>query len=309
MRVLLTGSSGWLGGFLAPLLNEAGHAVVGLDVTPSANTQVVASVTDRAVVQDVMRHNGIDAVIHAGALHKPHIARHAPQSFVDVNVTGTLNLLEAATQLGVDRFVFTSTTSLMISEHALRHEDAAAIWLDEDSGPLAPRNIYGATKLAAEVLCRVQHVEHGLSCIVLRTARFFPEQDDTLTEPPGDNLKANEFLHRRLTAEDAAAAHLVALDRAKTLGFGTFIISAPTPFTRADIAILSQDAASVVSRCFPQASQLYATRGWQLPRSIDRVYDASRAERILGFRCKTDFAAILNALAGGERLPFAHAPT
>src|ERR1700736_489350 len=94
-----------------------------------------------------------------------------------------------------------------------RGEMHAAVWLDENFGPLAPRNIYGVTKLAAEGLCRLHFLEFGLNCVVLRTGRFFPEEDDTQRELSGPNLKANEFLNRRLTVEDAADAHVVALDR------------------------------------------------------------------------------------------------
>ena len=70
---------------------------------------------DKALVDQTVSANGIDAIIHAGALHKPDIVRYPAQTFVDVNVTGTLNLLEAARNAGHDRFIFTSTTSLMIS--------------------------------------------------------------------------------------------------------------------------------------------------------------------------------------------------
>src|SRR5262249_29572756 len=135
----------------------------------------------------------IDAVVHAGALHKPDIARAPAQHFIDVNVTGTLNLLEAAISAGNDRFVFTSTTSLMISQAIRDETSSAAVWLDEGAGPLAPRNIYGVTKLAAEGLCRLYFLDHGLNCVVLRTARFFPEEDDTHRELSGPNQKANEF--------------------------------------------------------------------------------------------------------------------
>ncbi len=306
MNVLLTGASGWLGHFLAPMLRAQGHEVTGLDVAPGDDTDVIASVADRAAIDRVFAERGIEAVIHGGALHKPDIARYSKQAFVDVNVTGTLNLLEAAVTAGHDRFVFTSTTSLMISQ-AIRDEAGdAAVWLDEDSGPIEPRNIYGATKFAAEQLCRLFHAEHGLNCIVLRTGRFFPEDDDTHSHPPGENLKANEFLNRRLTVEDAARAHVAALAKAPDIGFGTYIVSAPTPFSRNQAAELKRDAAAIIARHFPDAPALYAARGWALPQQIGRVYDSGRIQRDLGFAFDTGFAQLLDALRTGADLPFAH---
>lgn len=308
MHVVLTGSSGWLGRHLAPQLLAAGHSVIGLDVAPGAHTAIVGSVADRQAVAQAFAAAPVDAVIHAGALHKPDLARHSTQDFIDVNITGTLNLLDAARAARASRVVFTSTTSLMISQ-AIRDETALqAVWLDEQVGPLEPRNAYGATKLAAEALCRVAWLEHRLPCLVLRTARFFPEDDDTHTAPSGPNLKANELLHRRLTVEDAAAAHVAALHRAPAIGFDTLIVSAPTPFTRDEVVALGRDAAGVIGRHFPDARALYAQRGWTLPQRIGRVYDASRMQRVLGFRCTTDFSAVLCALRTAAPLPFAHDP-
>ena len=308
MRILLTGSSGWLGRFLAPRLLEQGHEVIGFDVAPGDHTQVIGTVAERLQVERVFER-GIDAVIHAGALHKPDIARYPNQAFVDVNVTGTLNLLEAASAAGCSRFVFTSTTSLMISEAVRAGAGDRAFWLDEDFGPIEPRNIYGATKRAAEHLCRLHHRERGLPIVVLRTGRFFPEEDDTHRDRAGPNTNANEFLGRRLTAEDAAEAHLAALARAPEIGFGTYIIAAPTPFSRADAEALVQDAPAEIARHYPQAAELYAQAGWTLPRRIERIYDPSRAEAELGFRCRGDFGEVLRALEGGGELPFAHDPS
>jgi len=312
MRILLTGSSGWLGRFLAPRLRARGHEVTGLDVAPGVDTDFIGSVADRALVDRVFGEHGIEAVIHAGALHKPDIARYPEQAFWDVNVAGTRNLLEAAVVAGNDRFLFTSTTSLMITE-SIRAGKAGgatrAAWLDEDFAALAPRNIYGVTKLEAERACRHVHDEHGLAILVLRTSRFFPEDDDTHRDLSGPNLKANEFLNRRLTVEDAADAHLAALEQAPALGFDTFILSAPPPFIPADCEELLRDAPAVIARYFPEAPALYARMGWSLPASLDRVYDPARAERRLGFRCRTDFAAILDAITRGGELPFAHDPS
>ncbi|RSU87664.1 NAD-dependent epimerase/dehydratase family protein [Sphingomonas koreensis] len=283
-----------------------GQVVTGLDVAPGVGADVVGRVADAALIERVFGEYGIEAVIHGGALHKPDIVRYSKQTFVDVNVTGTLNLLEAAVRAGHDRFVSTSTTSLMISQ-AIRDEAGdAAVWLDEDSGPIEPRNIYGTTKYAAEQLCRLFHAEHGLNSIVLRTGRFFPEEDDTHSHPPGENLKANEFLHRRLTVEDAARAHVAALEKAPEMGFATYLVSAPTPFARGDAAELKHDAASVIARYFPDAPGLYAARGWVLPERIGRVYDSGRIVRELGFRFETGFPEILAALRDGAPLPFEH---
>ncbi len=311
MRILLTGSSGWLGQHLAPRLAARGDTVIGVDIRPGPHTTAIGSFTRADFVERMFGEHGIDAVVHAGALHKPDIARHAAEKFVEVNIRGTLLLLEAAVRAGHDRFVFTSTTSLMISA-AIRAEQARhAVWLDRDAGPLEPRNIYGVTKLAAENLCRMTHQQSGLSCVVLRTSRFFPEDDDSAhaSSLDGENTKANELLYRRLTVEDAARAHVRALECAPAVGFGVYVISAPTPFARQDVEELKSDAAAVIRRRFPEAPELYARRGWTLPRTIGRVYDARHAESELGFRCETGFAELLGALRDNAPLPFAHDPS
>lgn len=311
MKILLTGSSGWLGRFLAPRLRVKGHETIGLDVVDGQYTDVVGSVADKPLVDGTVSEQDIEAIIHAGALHKPDIVRYPAQAFVDVNVTGTLNLLEAAREAGHDRFVFTSTTSLMISADVRAGKSGgatSAFWLDEDFGPLKPRNIYGVTKLAAEHLCRLWSDLHGFDIAIMRAGRFFPEDDDTYTQPSGPNLKANEFLNRRLTVEDAADAHIAALEKISGLGCETFILSAPPPFSRQDREELIDDFPAVIAKYYPEADEVYAQRGWVLPDFIDRVYDPAKAERLLGFRPATDFATILEALKNGSELPFQHDP-
>jgi UDP-glucose 4-epimerase len=301
---LVTGSSGWLGQTLVPRLRGGGHTVVGLDPIASPTTDVVGSIVDRGLVRATIHDRGIDAIIHAAARHKPHIETHDNSEFVAVNVQGTLNLLEEAVSPGakVDRFVFTSTTSLMISQ-AIRDGRVGgarkAVWIDETMTPLQPRNIYGITKLAAEELCRLFHQLHGLPIVVLRTSRFFPETDDMAhaIAQSDENTKANEFLFRRLTVEDAAESHVVALVKAPGIGLDSFIISATTPFSRADCEALIEDAPAVVARYFPGYVGLYGKRGWTMFDSVDRVYDSRKAAEKLGFVCKTGFREILEGLA------------
>jgi nucleoside-diphosphate-sugar epimerase len=302
MRILVTGSSGWLGQTLVPQLRREGHEVIGLDPLPSAYTQIVGSIVDRELVRATMRDFAITAVIHAGALHKPQVATRAPSDFISVNVQGTLNLLEAAVEphATVERFVFTSTTSVMVS-HAIsagrRNGATRAAWITEATAPLLPRNIYGISKLAAEHLCRLFHARHDLPLVILRTSRFFPEEDDmanTIVQSER-NTKVNEMLYRRLAVEDAAASHIAALNKAPELGFDTFIISARTPFVPDDCEELMVNAPSVVARYFPHP-EVYARLGWTMFQSIDRVYDAGRAARRLGFVCATGFGEMLEQL-------------
>ena len=264
-------------------LPAAGHEPVGIDIKPSAFTHHVGSIADRAFVERCTR--GVEAVLHAATLHKPHVATHTRQDFVDTNVTGTLNLLEEAQLARVRAFVYTSTTSAF-GRALVPPAGAPAAWITEDVAPV-PKNIYGVTKVAAEDLCELVHHRFGLPCLVLRTSRFFPEEDDRKeTRDAFDDLnaKANEFLYRRVDIEDIVSAHLLALERATALGFGRYIISATTPFTRNDLLELRTNAPSVVARRVPRYRDVYAARGWTMFPGIDRVYVNERARRELGWQ-------------------------
>ncbi|MBW7972739.1 NAD(P)-dependent oxidoreductase [Bradyrhizobium sp. BR 10289] len=297
MAILVTGSAGHLGEAILRTLRRHGCPARGIDLKPSRFTDAVGSIVDPAFVRRQM--SGVTAVIHTATLHKPHVATHSKQDFVDTNVTGTLNLLEAAADAGVKSFVFTSTTSAFGSQ--LRAgAGQAAVWVTEDLPPV-PKNIYGTTKLMAETLCELFFRERGLPVIVLRTSRFFPEDDDDPAMRSAyslDNAQANELLYRRLDIADAVSAHLLAAERAPKIGFARYIVSATTPFEPHHLADLTRDAASVVRALYPDCAELYAARGWRLFPEIDRVYVNARARRELGWHPEFDFAHVLHSLRG-----------
>ncbi|HTO63111.1 MAG TPA: NAD(P)-dependent oxidoreductase [Bradyrhizobium sp.] len=299
MTVLVTGSSGHLGEALVRTLTAARRHVVGIDVRKGPFTHRTGSITDRGFVRDCM--DGVAAVLHAATLHKPHVATHSRQDFVDVNITGTLNLLEEAVRAGVTAFVHTSTTSVF-GDALIPPPGEPAAWITEDVVPV-PKNIYGVTKAAAEDLCQLFARNHALATTVLRVSRFFPEQDDDRAVRDGyadANAKTNEFLYRRVDIEDVVSAHLLAADRKPPGQFAKFIISATTPFARDEMAELRQNTPRVVARHVPAYQAEYAARGWRMFSSVDRVYVNAKARRELGWQPRHDFAALIARLAGGD---------
>lgn len=289
MKILVTGSSGHLGEALVRTLNAN---VIGLDIRPSNFTHNVGSILDREFVRHNMKD--IDIVLHTATLHKPHILTRSRQDYIDTNITGTLNLLEEAVRANVQAFVFTSTTSVF--GNAIKPD--SIIWVTEDLSPI-PKNIYGVTKKAAEDLCEIFHRDYRLPCIILRTSRFFPEEDDredVRKNYDDGNIKANEFLYRRVEIEDVVSAHLLAMQRAASIGFGRYIISATSPFTQNDLSELRANAPQVVKRYFPDYEDVYQRRGWKMFSGIDRVYVNERARKDLGWNPKYDFRYVLDCL-------------
>lgn len=301
MRILVTGSTGHLGEALMRSFEGSSHEVEGLDLKPSPYTTHTGSLCDADFVERCAL--GKDFIVHTATLHKPHVATHSRQAFVDTNVSGTLNILEAARRNSASGVIFTSTTSAFGAALTPAAGEPAA-WIDEDVVPVA-RNIYGVTKVAAEELCHLFHRTHGLPSIVLRTSRFFFEMDDSAdvrSQYDETNHKANEYLHRRLDIADAVSAHLKAIECVERTGFARYLLSATTPFDREHLARLRSNAVEVVCELFPDAEPEYKRRNWKLPTEISRVYSNQRARDELGWEPAYDYRSNLDRLKCDESL-------
>ena len=218
------------------------------------------------------------------------------------NITGTLTLLEEAVAAGVSRFVFTSTTSAF-GRALVPAPGAPAAWIDEDVRPV-PRNVYGATKVAAEDLCELVHRDHGLPVLILRTSRFFPEgddRDDVRSAYDDLNLKVNELLYRRVDLEDVVSAHRLALERAPRAGLR------PLHHQR-DHAVAARGLRAAARRCARRGAALGpGIRGRSTSSAAGACSTASSASTTAaapvpssaGRRATTSPAAI-DALAAGE---------
>lgn len=283
MRVLVTGSSGRVGRAIYVRLCRE-HEVVGLDRSPSSTADIVGSIADTALLERALR--GADAVLHTAALHAPHVGIVPDAQFERVNVQATHDLAKLAVQAGVRRFIFTSTTALY---GRAATPGPKAGWVDEALAP-QPETVYHRTKLAAEALLEVLSRETAFAVTALRMSRCFPEPAPVM---------AVYRLHRGIDARDVADAHALALESASG-GFRRFVISGATPFLPEDVEELTGHAPAVLERRAPELVEIFARRGWLLPKAIDRVYSPMLAIRELGWRPRHDFREVLRMLDEGS---------
>src|SRR5260221_13230678 len=125
MRVLITGSSGFLGDEITRQLRSAGHDTLGVDLRQGSHTDQVGDLADRALVRALVGQ--ADAGVHTASLHAPHVGVRSRQDFVATNVLGALHVLEAAAEAGVLRLVYTRTTPLYGRARVLTASPASSV--------------------------------------------------------------------------------------------------------------------------------------------------------------------------------------
>lgn len=304
--VLVTGSSGHLDTALMLTLPSLGFNPIGIDILASPTTHQVGAVSDRPLVSSILQSNPIKHILHAATLHKPHVDSHTKEQFIETNITGTLVLLEEAAKLGsqIESFIFFSTTSTFGLALSPKPGSPAA-WIDESVVPV-PKNIYGVTKVAAEDMCALVQRQTNMPVLVLRTSRFFPEEDDDedrRNAMADDNLKVMELAYRRCDIEDIVSATVCGMKKAKEIKWAKYIISAPPPFSNDPdtLAALDRDPEEVFSKIAPFVNEVVKNKGWRHLTRIDRVYDSSKAVRELGWQPKYTFAKTIERLSNGEQ--------
>jgi UDP-glucose 4-epimerase len=165
MRVLVTGGAGYVGSHLVDALRQAGHEVRVLDLRPANGDFIQGSVADRSLTAQAVR--GVEVVFHLAWGFYPGDGRREVQE----NLSGTLNLLEAALAAGVRHFLFASTAVVygptgpsLVDEEYPCHPERSTI-----GGP-----VYGITKLACEKLCLV-YQRRGLPVTIFRMHGVFSQ--------------------------------------------------------------------------------------------------------------------------------------
>ncbi|HAS6244475.1 TPA: NAD-dependent epimerase/dehydratase family protein [Vibrio vulnificus] len=279
MRILVTGSAGRVGRAIYIKLMRT-HDVVGFDKTPCSTADYIGDIRDSALLNEALEN--IDVIIHTAALHAPHVGLLPDSEFQSINVDATEKLALAGVKAGVKHFIFTSTTALY--GYASTPKGVTG-WVNEQTIP-QPKSIYHKSKIVAENKLKEISNLFNLPVTVLQMSRCFPEPAD---------LMAVFRLTRGIDARDVANAHLCAVEK-RLSGFNRFIISGATPFNPLDCESLYNDASSVLAQRCPEIASAFRQRGWQLPETLDRVYDSSLAQNKLGWLPKHGFESVLEML-------------
>lgn len=162
MRVLLTGAGGFVGRRLAPALADAGHEVLGADLAGAA---IPLDLRDRPSVLDSVARLAPEVVVHAGAISGPMLARDDPALMFDVNVGGTVNLVEAMRRAGVRRLAHLSSVAV----YRARPGDLSPTPTTAALGSDTP---YGASKVAAEAVVEA-YAGQGIDSWALRISSIY----------------------------------------------------------------------------------------------------------------------------------------
>ena len=294
-RILVTGAAGFIGSHVTELLLARGNEVVGFDsfdpyYAPSRKrdnvdeirsgpggarfTLAEGDIRDRAVL-DRLFSRGFDGVAHLAGLAGVRASVERPNEYVDVNVTGTLNVLDAARRAKVRNVVFVSTSSVYGNALPPFSEDDAA------DRPLAP---YAATKRAAEMLCHSYHHLHGLNCTVVRlfTAYGPRNRPDMMAYKVLDSIftgreiplyGGGDMMRAWTYVEDLARGIVLALDR--PLGFEIVNLGRGHPIQLREFIDAIEELAGRRANVIP------------MPRAesdaVATGADVEKARRLLGF--------------------------
>lgn len=234
MNVLVTGGAGFIGSHVADALLAAGHRVVVVDNLHTGHREQVpadalfyeADITDRPRMAQIFADEGIEAVAHQAARANVRESMADPLTYANVNVLGSLTLLELARAHNCRKFVFASTGGAVYGEGYAPGEQRLPF--TERSWP-QPKDNYGANKLSFEYHLDLYHQNYGLPYIALRYPNVYgPRQDsrgeagviaifvgamlaDKPTRVTGDGKQTRDFTY----VGDIARANRLAIESDK----------------------------------------------------------------------------------------------
>ncbi|MBZ9799857.1 NAD-dependent epimerase/dehydratase family protein [Mesorhizobium sp. ES1-4] len=206
MKALVTGSSGFVGQALCRSLVEQGHDVLALDAMKRDDDRltVVCDLLDSPKLQGLAEEFRATKIVHCGGVSGPMLLVDQPSLISDINVKGTVNLLEIARKTGADRFIFCSSIAV--------YGGAYTVNPVPENVPLFPTTVYAATKVAAEALVTAYAVSFGLSATSLRIGKVFGPSRATACEMRTLISDALEGRSTLLTAPPSYLHHYIYID-------------------------------------------------------------------------------------------------
>lgn len=248
LSIIVTGGSGFLGTHLIKALKQAGHQVKNIDLKKSKKyPTIVADVRNKEKMFELIKD--ADLIFHLASLIEAGESVKYPQKFIDYNINGTLNVLEAMKNNGIKTFIFSSSAAV--------YGEPINIPIKEDDRTI-PINPYGMTKLAMEGLLSSYVKAHGLTGVALRYFNLYgPEehhQPETHAIPRfikqiydgqnvtiwGDGKHQRDYIH----VQDVVAAHLkaIVLAQQQPQKYHYFNISAEKPASVLEVLKLIEKA-------------------------------------------------------------------
>jgi UDP-glucuronate 4-epimerase len=309
---IVTGAAGFIASRVAELLLDRGDTVVGIDNLNDAYdvrlkhwrldrlrdrpgfTFHAGDIVDRAFVQRVVGASGaVDGVINLAARAGVRQSVENPWVYIDTNVTGTLNLLDACVHGGIRKFVLASTSSLYGADNPRPFVETSST-----DRPLSP---YAASKKAAEALCYTYHYLNGIDVTVLRYFTVYgpagrPDMSlfrfvQWISEGRpvlvfGDGLQQRDFTF----VDDIARGTVAGL---APVGYEIINLGSDEPVVLADAVALVEELTGC--RAAVQSAPRHPADVLATWANIDK------AEALLGWRPRTDFRAGVTALVDWYR--------
>jgi len=311
VKILVTGGAGFIGSHIVRWLRKAGYEVVVADNLQTGKQTNLpddvplyeVDIRDRTGLTDLFAAERPQAVVHQAALANVRESMEDPITYAEVNIIGTLHLLELAKEYNCSKFIFASTGGAVYGEgqpsHGSTAEDdeegrpvpeGSTLPFTEESRP-QPKDNYGANKLSCEHYIELYNENYGLPYVILRYANVYgPRQDvkgeagvvaifsgamlaDQATFITGDGGQQRDFVY----VEDVARANILALNSDLT---GTYNVGTGLP---TDINTLYRLLADLTE---------YSREPGHLPRPAGEVratwLDCSRAGKELGWEAEVD---------------------
>jgi len=302
MKILITGSSGYLGRNVARAAIESGHSVVGLDIKPSGKThaffrEVIGDITELQVVKQAAA--GCDAVFHLAAALAQF--ERDEKRMHEINVRGTENVLLAALENRARKFIYTSSVEV--------YGIAVPVPCTEEA-PIAPICQYGRDKVESEKLCR-EYSAKGLSITIFRPPTingagqnepFLVSQMEGISRGKATLLPGGGKTRLQMVdVDDVSSALFLALEAPKSNGLAMNLGSDNVPTLRAMAEALYKHAgkspkfiiinASVARAIVAALAALHVSpiEPQHLEIALrDYVFDSSLAKEILGWKPAKD---------------------